>query len=809
MAETYEFAPYRMLPSQRQLVREGVPIKLGARAFDVLAVLIERRDRIVSKSELMDMVWPTVVVEENNLEVQIAALRKVLGYAAIATVPGRGYRFTLPVVQTGTGTDSSHANVQDLPSSSTLIPANPPAGVPTLFGREEDLQSLLRLLSTCRLVTVAGPAGVGKTRLAQAAADACAKTGVDRVWWIDLAPMTDCALLPNALAIALGLNLNGDVDAHRALEVALREGSPLVVLDNAEHLLEGVASFVLRLRQNLPCVRFLITSQEPLHVDDEFVFRLEPLSLPTGDDPERIAASGAVALFVARAQAADRRFVLRTSNQAVVAEICQRLDGIPLAIELAAARVSLLGIDGLRDKLDQRFHVLTAGQRSSPRRHQTLRAALEWSHQLLLPAQQAVLRRLGVFAGGFTLEAALQVAEDEQGIDRWDVLEHLGALVEKSLVVAEGDAIPRYRMLETIRLFALERLIESEEADEVRGRHRDHYLVVAEECERNLLFVDGQLHLKRLDVERENLFLALAWAPRADDARLGLRLAAAMQEYWFMRAMPARGAEVTRAALERPGADVPSPERCRALLTAGWMSMWAGVQVDAVRYLTEALALARGLSMPRLLCLVLTRCANVHLRQNELAAAASLASEALDVGRAQGDSAELGYALMLCAHVNLAAQEHETAMRLYLEALGIRERLNIASGTLAAHLSIARLMVDQNQSATAKSHLQRALALVSRADSQYEGLALIAMTAEWAAATGSAEVAMLLSAASARQFRKAGFSMGAMPRGAVERIEGARLSLSSDLAEQLAKTGAALDYNQSLQRVEVFLTENP
>src|SRR5664280_2853573 len=162
-------------------------------------------------------------------------------------------------------------------------------------------------------------------------------------------------------------------------------------------------------------------------------------------------------------------------------------------------------------------------------------------------------------------------------------------------------------MLETTRLFALERLIESGEADSARGRHRDHYLTLAEECERSLLFVDTRRHLKQLDIERDNLFLALAWAPRADDARLGLRLAAAMQDYWLLRAMPARGAEVTRAALERPGADVPGPDRCRALVTTGWMSMWSGAQSEAVRYLTEALASARGLSMPRLLCLVLAR----------------------------------------------------------------------------------------------------------------------------------------------------------------------------------------------------------
>ena len=646
----YEFIPYRLVPAQRQLVRDGTPVKLGGRAFDVLVALIERRERTVSKNELMEVVWPNVVVEENNLEVQIVTLRKLLGYAAIATVPGRGYRFTLPV------TDGLQTVIQDSSSVGPPFLSIPQAGVPILFGREEDLQRLVRLLSSHRLVTVTGSAGIGKTRLAQAAAEACAKSIGDGVWWVDLAPLTDPTLIPNSLAVAMGLNMEGG-DALKTLSIALRERSPLVVLDNAEHLLDGVASFVTRLPCEAPGVRFLLTSQEPLHIDDECVLRLEPLSVPSGDDPERIANSGAVALFVARAQAANRRFELRDNNQAAVAEICRRLDGIPLAIELAAARVPLLGVEGLRDKLDQRFHFLNAGRRSSLRRHQTLRAALEWSHHLLAPPQQVVLRRLGVFAGGFTLEAAQQVAEDEQGIDRWDVLEHLGALVEKSLVVVEGDAVPRYRMLETTRLFALERLIESGESDDVRSRHRDHYLALAEECGHILLFDETRRHLARLDSERDNLFLALAWAPRADDARLGLRLAAAMQDYWLMRAMPVRGAEVTRAALERPGAEVPSPDRCRALMAAGWMSLWTAASDEAERQLAEALAMARGFSEPKLLCRALARFAYVHLHHNELVDAASLASEAIDVGRPLGDSVELGFALMLRAHIHARAEE--------------------------------------------------------------------------------------------------------------------------------------------------------
>ena len=248
--------------------------------------------------------------------------------------------------------------------------------------------------------------------------------------------------------------MSGSSDAFHALPAALGDGSPLVLLDNAEHLLDGVAAFVLRLQGEVPGVRFLVTSsRSPCASRTNMCSGLNRFHCRVATIPSVSPPAVAVALFVARAQAADRRFELCAENQTVVAEICRRLDGLPLAIELAAARVPLLGIEGLRDKLDQRFHVLTSGRRTSLRRHQTLRAALEWSHHLLATAEQVVLRRLSVFAGGFTLEAAQQVAEDEQGIDRWDVLEHLGALVEKSLVIAEGDVVPRYRMLESTRLF--------------------------------------------------------------------------------------------------------------------------------------------------------------------------------------------------------------------------------------------------------------------------------------------------------------------------------------------------------------------
>ena len=482
----YSFGHFRLWPERRDLVAGEQSIKLGARAFDLLVELVRSAERVVSKSELMESVWPRLVVEENNLNVQIVALRKILGHAAIATIPGRGYRFVMPVRREGGADDDSAASppaaalAGTAPSASIAAPrasaTNLVGEAPMLYGRADDIGAVLALLVEHPVVTVTGAGGVGKTRLGEAVAHRLLASYPDGVWWIELAALNDPALVAAAVARALGLEPDGTRPATRLVVSVLRSQRAVLVLDNCEHLLDAVAALVDAVRASAAEVRILLTSQEALKTADEHVYRLDTLGLPSGragglaPTAQEAGASGAVALFVARARAVQPHFLLSAVNVDAVVEICRCLDGIPLAIELAAARLPLLGVEGVRGRLKDRFNVLTGGTRAILRRHQTLRAALDWSHSLLSDAERTVFRRLGVFAGGFTLESAQRVCEDE-AIDVWDVLEHLGTLVDKSLVLAEGMAVPRYRMLETTRLFALEQLGGAGETEAMLRRH--------------------------------------------------------------------------------------------------------------------------------------------------------------------------------------------------------------------------------------------------------------------------------------------------------------------------------------------------
>jgi predicted ATPase/DNA-binding winged helix-turn-helix (wHTH) protein len=531
MATAYRFGNTQLLADQRRLVVDGQDSRIGARAFDLLLALVERRDRTVTKNELLEAVWPGIVVEESNLQVHISSLRKVLGPTFIATIPGRGYRCTAALDDgAGDGPGAALPGAPPLPKTIDARSApstNLPRELPPLYGRDADLQALRSLIDAHRLVTVVGAGGIGKSRLAQAAAHALAGRWPDGVWMVELAGVFDPALLPNVVAQVLAIKLAGQDAPLDDLVAGLAQRTLLLVLDNCEHLLDAAATLVEAILRGAPGVTLLATSQEPLHLATEQQYRVMPLAVPNARSARGAHESGAIALFEARVRAVDPRFALSDEGLAVAIDICRRLDGLPLAIELAAARVATLGLRPVRDKLDARFRLLTGGSRATLRRHQTLRAALEWSHNLLGDAERAVFRRLAVFAGGFTVELAQAVAVDAQ-LDEWAVLEHLSALVDKSLVVADAGDAPRYRLLESARAFALEQLACGEMAETLKR----HALALRDFLQRvDGANLDGALRSDRFAAlvlpELDNLRAAHAWATSADgDLQVAVELAA-------------------------------------------------------------------------------------------------------------------------------------------------------------------------------------------------------------------------------------------------------------------------------------------
>ncbi|WP_280155519.1 winged helix-turn-helix domain-containing protein [Piscinibacter sp. XHJ-5] len=522
LSGSLRFGRCELQPRERRLLVDGKPAPLGARAFDVLVALAERSDRLVSKHELLDLVWPGLVVEENNLATQVSSLRKVLGGDIIATIPGHGYRFTA-AFEPDPAREASRPRAAQRPEAPSPADAssNLPAVLSALIGREADLAAVRQLVSEHRLVTLAGAGGIGKTRLAEAAAHSMRSAFADGVWMVELAAIADPALVPTAVAQTLRISLPGEASPLDELVARIRSEAMLLVLDNCEHLVGAVSALVDALLRQAPRLHILATSQQLLRVGGERVMRVGTLAVPEDAGLDRASQHGAVALFVERVAALQPGFALTDRNVAAVIDICRCLDGVALALELAAARVPLLGVQGVRDRLGERLRMLTGGSRVSMPRHQTLRAALDWGHALLSRDEQAVFRRLGVFAGGFGLELAQQVASDE-AIDAWAVLDHLGTLVDKSMVVTEPGEVPRYRLLETARAYALERLAEAGEEAALRKRHAQ---CIQGEIHRHLRNRPRDEYTRLCLPELDNLRAAVEWASGAGgDTGLALAL---------------------------------------------------------------------------------------------------------------------------------------------------------------------------------------------------------------------------------------------------------------------------------------------
>ena len=556
-------------PAERRVLRAGVPQALGGRAFDLLLALIERRGEVLSKDELMRQVWPGLVVEENNLTVHMSALRKLIGPAAISTVPGRGYQFT--------------AEVETLADPDAAPMGNLPAQTTRLLGRDADVAAVVAVLRTARMVTLTGVGGIGKTRLSLHVAAVAAADFPNGVWLVELASVVHPHAVVHAVAGALAVPQQAGKTMAQSLVEALRRRHLLLVLDNCEHLVKDVAALAQSLLAGCARLKLLATSREALMVNGEQSWSVPSLSVADGQ------ASPAVALFVERARGVAADFELG-EHAAAVTEICRRLDGLPLAIELAAARVRAMSPAQIRDRLDQRFALLTGAPRGAHARHQTLRHAVQWSYDLLSAPEQTALARVSVFAGGFTLDAAERVCEGT-GIASFDVLDLLDSLTRKSLLTVErDDVVDRFGMLETIRQFAEDRLVDSREAAATR---RTQARFMADDSDLQFaVWRSPRQHEAHdwLDREMGNLRVAFRWAMQHADVDVAARIASNigdMGRHCLRDEAAGWAAEIVDAARK-----VKHRRLCVLLNWAGSSACASSRFDEARRFAEEAVALA-------------------------------------------------------------------------------------------------------------------------------------------------------------------------------------------------------------------------
>ncbi|MEP0321827.1 ATP-binding protein [Bauldia litoralis] len=569
------FDEFSLVPHRGVLLRSGVVVPLGSRAFAILRLLVERQGDLVGKDELLAAAWPDTFVEEGNLRVQIAAIRKALGDSSdaaelLANVPGRGYRFVAPV--------SFADHLEDLPpDAAAAYPLPLPSD--SVLGRSELIDAIADQLLQRRLVTIVGPGGIGKTTIALAVARKVLQTYGGAVAFVDFGPVVDPILVAFRLALALNAPVN-EADPIPSLLAFLKDKRMLVVFDTCEHVVEATASLAEAICAGTTGIDILATSREPLRAEGETIRRLPPLAYP--DESSALTATEAldypaVQLFVLRAAGVLDDFRLTDADVPVVVDICRRLDGIALAIELAARRIDAFGLDGLATVLDNRFSVLTAGRRTALPRHQTLLATLDWSYGLLSPPEQAVFRRLSVFVGIFSLETATGVLVGDD-MTAPEVIGHLGDLVAKSLVAPDlSGRLTVYRLLDTTRAFAVGKTVEQGEQAAYARRPAEYYRDRFARAEAEWETISAADWLETYAPCIDNVRLALDWAfsPGGDPA-VGVALTISAVPLWFQLSL----IDESRRALERAllvldaAGSADAASRMKLLAARGWSLMY-------------------------------------------------------------------------------------------------------------------------------------------------------------------------------------------------------------------------------------------
>jgi predicted ATPase/DNA-binding winged helix-turn-helix (wHTH) protein len=540
IGEQISFGPFTLSASERLLTRDGMPIELGARTLDTLIALVSRPNEVVSKRDLMAQIWPDMIVEEGSLRFHIAGLRKALGDGEngaryIATLAGRGYCFVAPVSRSapphsgkGASTTSSNANFL-------------PARLQRMVGREESILSISKALTASRFVTIVGPGGVGKTTVAASIGHDMLTDFDGAVLFVDFSLLNHSAMVSASVTSMLGISVQSD-DPVPSLIDWLGDRRLLLILDSCEHVIDGAADFATAVFLAGSQIHILATSREALRVEGEQVHRLAPLAVPPEDaslSEAQVLAFPATQLFFERITASGGNLKFEDSDAAIAAGICRKLDGVPLAIELAAGRVEAYGLRQTADLLDQRLALLWQGRRNAPARHRTLQATFDWSYELLTPLERTVLQRLAIFVGQFTMDAVLVILISED-VDRSQVFGAIDSLVAKSMVATRpAGAMMRYRLLDTTRAYALETKIDSAEFAALAARHAHYYQRWLTQAEADGMPLSSSAERASRLAELGNVRAALKWSFGPDgDTVIGTALAAAAAPVFLALSLP-------------------------------------------------------------------------------------------------------------------------------------------------------------------------------------------------------------------------------------------------------------------------------
>ena len=704
-----------------------------------------------------------------------------------------------------------HATLREkFPALRTLeaTPNNLAQQLTTFVGRKRELEEVRALLSNTRLLTLLGAGGIGKTRLSQQLAADVLDDFPDGVWFVELAPLSDPRLVPQSVAFVLGVKEEAGHPVVEALVKHAKDRRLLVILDNCEHLVQACAELATQLLQSGPHLKILASSRESLRVAGEATYPVPALAVPDPGTTTTLPAMTqyeAVLLFVDRAVAAQPGFQLTEQNVAAVADICQRLDGIPLALELAAARVRTLSVEAIAARLTDRFRLLSGGNRTAMPRQQTLRALIDWSYDLLTESERTLLRRLAVFAGGWTLEGAEAVGSAGE-IGEHDVIDLLSNLVEKSLVSMDAEG-QRYRLVETVRQYAQERLDEAGEAGATRTRHLAFYLAMAERASPELVGPEQGTWLARLDLDGENLLAAHAWCDEVEGgAELGLRLIFAVKLYMINRGLIALLNRATLEALARPGAQGRTVTRCRVLHSAGQVCVLTNRIEAAKPYLEESLSIAREIQDGVRAAMVLEELGSVAEAQGDLVAARSYFEQALVLAEKLGNARALAAASNQLAQLCRMEGDLNIAESLYEKVLDLSRSMADRESIAVALLNLAMVSIGRGIPDHARVMLIEALAIAHETGSKPVGQSVLDVAAGLAALRKEWERVARWSGAAEAQIARTGIQRDPSDDAFLRpRVAQTREALGSPKFDKAALAGRALAYEDAFAEASAWL----